>query len=78
MNKLRIEFVQFLKSITIEPVIFLYSFGMCVTGGAQVTTNLLIWKFCSMELNYTDDVCRNLTSANNSDIEKAKNILILG
>ena len=31
MNKLRIEFVQFLKSITIEPVIFLYSFGMFVT-----------------------------------------------
>lgn len=69
MENLKKSSVDFFKSLTIEPLIFLYSFGLCITAGAQITTNLLIWKFCRLELNHPDDVCDNLASANHTDVE---------
>ncbi len=49
------------KSITIEPVIILFITGISLVNGAQLNTNLLIWKICRLELNYTSEVCDNLT-----------------
>jgi hypothetical protein len=54
-------FFNQIRSLTIEPLIFLYSFGLCVTSGAQITTNLLIWKICRDRLEYSEETCGNLT-----------------
>jgi hypothetical protein len=34
-EKIKKYFLDFVGSLTIEPFIFLYSFGMCITAGAQ-------------------------------------------
>lgn len=60
---------EFFQSITIEPVVFLFQFGIFAVKGAQLPTNLLIWKICVMELGYPESVCNNLTLEENKDIE---------
>ena len=52
-----------LKLITLEPLTFLESLSYTVDRGAQVTSDLIIWKMCHIELNYTNDVCGNLTNS---------------
>ena len=47
--------------ITLEPLIFLLTFGMQVLNGGQIQTNLLLWKICHLELNYDENICSNLT-----------------
>jgi hypothetical protein len=32
--------------------------------GAQIPTNLLMWKICHLQLNYTSDICSNLSAGN--------------
>jgi hypothetical protein len=59
------------KSITIEPVLFMIAFSLSLIGGAQVTTNLLIWKICNVELHYPQDVCGNLSLDINKLAEQA-------
>ena len=54
-----------------EPLTFLDSLSYHVDKGAQVTSDLIIWKMCHIELNYTNDVCGNLT---NSGFEVNNNI----
>ncbi len=49
------------KSITIEPVILLFMGGLFIIQGAQLNTNLLIWKICTIEKNYSSEICDNLT-----------------
>ena len=61
-----------LKQITLKPPTFLDSLSYHhVDKGAQVTSDLIIWKMCHIELNYTNDVCGNLT---NSGFEVNNNI----
>ena len=48
-------------SITIEPVVFFFILSLRVDYGAQITTNLLIWKVCHLRLNYSEEICSNLT-----------------
>ena len=57
---------QILNRITLEPLIFLFTFGMVILDGAQIQTNLLLWKICHLELNYTEDICSNLTLDENN------------
>ena len=52
-----------LKQITLEPLTFLESLSFTVDRGAQVTSDLIIWKMCHIELNYTEEECGNLTSS---------------
>ena len=57
---------QILNRITLEPLIFLFTFGSVILDGAQIQTNLLLWKICHLELNYTEDICSNLTLDENN------------
>ena len=50
-----------LKSISIEPALFFFNFSMKVDLGAQISTNFLIWRICYLDLNYTENICSNLT-----------------
>ena len=59
----------FLKTITIEPVIFLFLVGTFILQGAQIPTNILIYKICHVELNHTEEICENLGKNEYSDIE---------
>ena len=51
---------NFLKSITLEPAIVSFILGLALILGAQIQTDLLIWKICHIELNNTEDACANL------------------
>ena len=33
-----------------------------IVYGSETTTNLTMWKFCRMELNYTEEICSNLSN----------------
>ena len=70
----KINFVQIclkqVKSITIEPLLFMIAFSLSLIGGAQVTTNLLIWKICHVELHYDENVCGNLSLEANTVAEQ--------
>jgi hypothetical protein len=57
INKIKSEF----KSISIEPAVFFYLCGRLIIDGAQLQTNLMIWKICNLELNYSSEICSNLT-----------------
>ena len=47
--------------ITVEPVIALNRFGLGEIEGGQIQSDLLLWKICHLELNYTEEICGNLT-----------------
>ena len=71
-----------LGRITPEPLIFFITFGMVILDGAQIQTNLLIWKICHLELNYPESICSNLTLDEYNDIndevqEKANSFLMI-
>ena len=34
-----------------------------------IQTNLLLWKICHLQLNYSEEVCSNLTLSENESIE---------
>ena len=57
---------QILNRITLEPLIFLFLFSFYILDGAQIQTNLLLWKICHLELNYTEVICSNLTLDENN------------
>jgi hypothetical protein len=56
--------------ITIEPVILLYILGASIVSGSEVPTNVLMYKICIVEMNFTDSVCKNLTELANVEIQK--------
>ena len=64
LKRLKYEFT----SITIEPFILFFILARMIDQGAQVTTNLMIWKICELELNETSEVCSNLTLAENEEV----------
>ena len=47
--------------ITVEPAIALVRFGIGAIEGGQIQSDLLLWKICYLELNYTEEICGNLT-----------------
>ena len=51
--------------LSLEPVIFGYLFTWFVVEGSQMTTNILITKFCRIELDYPEDFCKKMTSKEN-------------
>ena len=61
---------QALKNVTVEPVIFFFLLGMFTLYGAQVPTNILIYKVCRFEMNHTDAICENLGDEENKEIEQ--------
>ena len=63
-------FVKFYRSLTIEPVVFLHAMGLSIINGAQITTNLMIWKICHLQLNFDEDICSNLTHEANKHYEE--------
>ena len=56
--------IEFIGGITIEPVILLMALAFSVMNGAQVQTNLLMWKICHVEMKHDEDICRNLRLSN--------------
>ena len=48
-------------AITLEPLMFMRAFGQLIVNGAQITTDLLLWKICHLELDYSEEICKNLT-----------------
>ena len=58
-----------LSQITVEPIIILVAICWTIVDGAQIQTNLLLWKICHLQLNYSEEVCSNLTLDENESIE---------
>ena len=63
-------FFNELKTITVEPVIFLFILGIFTLNGAQIPTNILIYKICRFERNLTQEICDNLGEEANQKIEE--------
>ena len=61
--------VKYVKSITIEPTIFLFMLGQMLIDGAQLNTNLLIEKVCKHEFHHNGTICDNLDLDEYDDIE---------
>ena len=59
---------EFLKWISLEPAIFLLVCGQYLVTGSNLQVDLLIWKICRLQLNYTEEVCANLTNDGFEDI----------
>ena len=51
--------------ITLEPVTFTQTCSVGIIDGAQITTDLLLRKICTDQLNYTEEICANFTSNEN-------------
>ena len=74
-DKLKNTISAFLKTITIEPVIFLFIMGNYILLGSQIPTNILIYKICHIELNNTEEVCNNLGDESNKLVQDEVQIL---
>ena len=60
---------NFIKTISLEPSIFLFMLSSCLVSGAELQTNLIIWKVCHFEFGYNETICENLDQAENEDIQ---------
>jgi MFS transporter, PCFT/HCP family, solute carrier family 46 (folate transporter), member 1 len=69
MSNIVNSLVSTLRTFTIEPVIFFFILGNYILQGSQVPTNILIFKICRYELNYTQEICDNLGEDRYADIE---------
>lgn len=58
--------LQQVKNITIEPILFLYLLSWTIQS--SISTNLLLDKVC-IEKNYSSEICANLSSYPNNQIE---------
>ena len=47
---------NFLNPDLPEPVILLALVGWSVISGAEISTNLLMWKVCRIHFNHTEDI----------------------
>ena len=67
--------------ITVEPAIALNRFGLGEIEGGQIQSDLLLWKICHLELNYTEEICGNLTLDEydliNNEVQAKANILLM-
>jgi hypothetical protein len=73
--------LQLKNIITIEPAIGLVRFGIGQIEGGQIQSDLLLWKICHLELNYTEEMCENLTLDEydliNNEVQAKANILLM-
>ncbi len=60
---------DYFKSFTIEPTVVFNILGLSILLGAQILTDLMIWKICNIELEYSEDICANLSLEINEDAE---------
>jgi hypothetical protein len=70
------------SSITLEPALLLMQLGRFILEGAQIQTDLLLWKICHLEMNYSSEICSNLTldeydNINNIVQERANDFLMI-
>ena len=47
--------------VTLEPMVLLRALAVFIVYGAQITTDLLLWKVCYYEQKHPEEVCRNLS-----------------
>ena len=68
MNKIKGLVISAWRNLTIEPVIFFFltSFGLSTVTRA----NLLLDKACYVKLNFTEEICKNLTGDYLTEAEK--------
>ena len=74
--------INMFSFLSLEPVVFLVQFGRYVLEGAQIQTDLLMWKICHLEKNYSESICSNLTLDEYDDINtmvqtRANNLLMV-
>jgi hypothetical protein len=55
---------------SVEPVVLLFMTGAHIIFGSEVTTNVLMYKICFVEMKFNDSVCSNLTDPTHEDIQK--------
>ncbi len=55
---------------TAEPVVLIFMTGFYILSGPEVPANVLMYKICIVEMNYTDSVCKNLTDPTHEDVQK--------
>ena len=60
--------LKILHHISLEPTTLFKKLSEAIDNGAQITQDLLIWKMCRHELNYTESECANLTDDAFEDI----------
>jgi len=64
--------IHMAKNITLEPMILMYIGSLGIINGSEVQTNLKLWKVCHLTLNYTEEVCDNLSEHNETQNEVQK------
>ena len=73
--------LQLKNIITIEPAIALNRFGIGVIEGGQIQSDLLLWKVCHLEFDYTEEICGNLTLDEydliNNEVQAKANIFLM-
>ena len=69
-------FWMILAQTTVEPALFFKTLGMNIEHGAPITNDLIIDKMCQVELNYSEEICANLTKEGfeNINIEVQQNV----
>ena len=74
--------INMFSFLSLEPVVFLVQFGRYALEGAQIQTDLLMWKICHLEKNYSESICSNMTLDEYDDINtevqtRANNLLMV-
>ena len=64
-------FIAFLRSLTLEPSLFLMGLGLALEYGSQVSTNMLIQKVCQFELGQNVSTCAEDQLFRHQDLETA-------
>ena len=68
------SFRKLFKILTLEPFIVLFVFIWFIQSGVKIRKNLLMWKICKIELNYTENICNNLSQHNETQSEVQINL----
>ncbi|XP_016980733.1 proton-coupled folate transporter [Drosophila rhopaloa] len=56
------------KSISVEPTMFLYMFAFMITS--VVEENFFLYKSCRVNNNFTEEICRNLNKVENEEFKR--------
>ena len=83
LTKVFLAVFEYFSAFTIEPALFLFTVGNNIERGSAVQTNLLIWSLCSKDLNFTEQICQNLSLSENNEYEvqvhkKLQNFELIG
>ena len=61
--------ISFPIKLTLEPFIIVFIFVWYIQLGIQINRNLVMWKICHIELNYSKPICENLSAEENSNVQ---------